>query len=236
MNSEQTNELAAALAKAQGAMENAKLNKANPYFKSKYADLASVIDAIKKPLADNGLGYTQVTVIYGKPDKQETFVLVTTLMHSSGQWTTSEYPLPFLPDKPQAMGSAITYARRYALAALCGIAAEEDDDANAAQAASGTKKPPKPAPDVMQAPHNPQTGEIIEPPKTPPDFVHIATPSNGISVQDMAREAAMRGRDVLNHFYKERSDNEKAEIKAIMPELKEMVDAHEAQMAEGEGS
>ena len=128
-------------------MENAKLNKANPYFKSKYADLASVIDAIKKPLADNGLGYTQTTHI-----QENALVLVTKLMHASGQWIESEYPLPLVPDKPQAMGSAMTYARRYALAALCGIAAEEDDDANAAQAAVGAKKPPKPAPDIIQAP------------------------------------------------------------------------------------
>ncbi len=231
MNSEQTNELAAALAKAQGAMENAKLNKANPYFKSKYADLASVIDAIKKPLADNGLGYTQTTHI-----RENTLVLVTKLMHSSGQWVDSEYPLPLVPDKPQVLGSALTYARRYELAAICGIAADEDDDADAAQAAAGTKKPPKPAPDIIQAPpHNPKTGEITEPPKqaAPPEE---DLDYGGIDVEDMAREAAMRGRDVLNHFFKSSNAEQKVKIRAIMPELKELVDAAEGVNAAGEGS
>jgi hypothetical protein len=234
MNSEQTNELAAALAKAQGAMENAKLNKANPYFKSKYADLASVIDAIKKPLADNGLGYMQITVIRGTLEQPE-FVLHTILLHSSGQSIRSEYPLPMMPDKPQVMGSAITYARRYALAALCGVAAEEDDDANAAQAASGSKKPPKPAPDIIETPHDPKTGEIIEPPKSAPKPTPVVA-ADAIDVQDMAREAAMRGRAILNHFYGSRNTEEKDRIKEIMPELKELVAAVEAQMTAEEGS
>jgi hypothetical protein len=126
LRSESTAELSAALAKAQSSMRAAAFNRINPHFKSKYADLASVLDAIRKPLADNGLSTTQVTEI-----RDGQFLLVTTLWHASGQWLASEYPLP-LGAKPQELGSALTYARRYSLSALVCIASEEDDDANAA--------------------------------------------------------------------------------------------------------
>ncbi|MEY9806944.1 ERF family protein [Bradyrhizobium elkanii] len=130
MQSEQINELAAALSKAQGAMQNAVMNRTNPHFRSKYADLSSVLDAIRGPLAANGLSTVQ-TMHIGEGSRM---ILRTTLMHSSGQYIASEYPLP-LTGKPQEMGSAQTYARRYSLAALVCNASEEDDDGNAAQAA-----------------------------------------------------------------------------------------------------
>ena len=121
--SEQISELAAALAKAQGMMENAVMNRVNPHFKSKYADLAAIFDAARKPLSTNGLAIVQ-TIGDG--------VLHTRLLHTSGQWIASEHPLP-MSGKPQEIGSALTYARRYSLSALIGIAADEDDDANAAE-------------------------------------------------------------------------------------------------------
>lgn len=127
--SKDLNELATALAKAQSEMENASLNKVNPHFKSKYADLAEIIDTTRGVLAKHGLSVTQTTEI-----REASLVLVTTLLHTSGQSLRGEYPLPMVIDKPQAMGSALTYARRYSLAAICNISAEEDDDANAAQA------------------------------------------------------------------------------------------------------
>lgn len=120
--SEQISELAAALAVAQGMMENAVMNRVNPHFKSKYADLAAVFDAARKPLSANGLAIVQ-TIGDG--------VLHTRLLHTSGQWIASEHPLP-MSGRPQEIGSALTYARRYSLSALIGIAADEDDDANAA--------------------------------------------------------------------------------------------------------
>lgn len=137
MRSEQINELAGALAKAQGAMENATMNKTNPHFKSKYADLASVLDAVRKPLGDNGLSITQQTVING-----DGLILRTTLWHSSGQWIASEYPLP--TGTPQVMGSARTYARRYEITSLVCNSADEDDDANQAQQAA-SKAPARPS-------------------------------------------------------------------------------------------
>jgi len=128
--SEQISELAAALAAAQGMMENAVMNRVNPHFKSKYADLAAIFDAARKPLSANGLAIVQ-TIGDG--------VLHTRLLHTSGQWIASEHPLP-MSGKPQEIGSALTYARRYSLSALIGIAADEDDDANAASRSNG--KPP----------------------------------------------------------------------------------------------
>ena len=127
--SEQISELAAALAVAQGMMENAIMNRTNPHFKTKYADLSSVLNAARKPLSANGLAIVQ-TIGDG--------ILHTRLLHTSGQWIASEHPLP-MSGKPQEIGSALTYARRYSLSALIGIAADEDDDANVATSRSNGK-------------------------------------------------------------------------------------------------
>jgi hypothetical protein len=131
-------DLFAALAKAQGEMSNAPFDATNPHFKSKYATLASIRDATVPHLAKYGLSIHQITKLNG-----DGMVLATRLGHSSGQWIESVYPLPN-SNKPHEMGSAITYARRYSWAAICGVAAEEDDDANAANdaAKNGTKSLP----------------------------------------------------------------------------------------------
>jgi hypothetical protein len=120
--SESINELATALSAAQAEMGGAVKDSANPFFKSKYADLTSVVKAIKEPFANHGLSYTQF------PCAADGCVGVTTrLMHSSGQWLESEYMLPMVKNDPQAAGSAITYARRYALQAMAGIPTADDD-------------------------------------------------------------------------------------------------------------
>lgn len=138
--SEQINELATALAKAQFGMKNAMLNKTNPHFKSRYADLAAIRDAVIPELSMNGIAAIQGTHFI----TDMLMVLSTRLLHSSGQWIESEYPIVLDPNKPQVMGSALTYARRYSLAAICGIAAEEDDDANAASKNIDNGKPTYP--------------------------------------------------------------------------------------------
>lgn len=136
MQSEQINELAAALAKAQGAMNAATKNSLNPHFKNRYADLAAVIEATREALAANGLAITQVNEI-----RENGFVLLTTLMHSSGQWMASEWPLP-MAGRPQEQGSALTYARRYCWQSIAGIAAEDDDDAEGARVRNQTASAP----------------------------------------------------------------------------------------------
>jgi len=137
-SSESINELATALAAAQGQMGAAVKDAENPFFKSKYADLGAVIKALKEPFSSNGLSYTQFPIRDG-----DSAGVVTRLMHSSGQWMESEYTLPLAKFDAQSAGSAFTYARRYALQSIAGIPAA-DDDGNAATEA---------APDPMAA-HN----------------------------------------------------------------------------------
>ncbi len=129
--SEQINEIATALAKAQGEMDGASKSAANPFFKSKYADLASVWDACREPLSKNGIAIIQ------SPSAESTHVTVETLMvHTSGQWMRNTLSVTAKEDTPQAVGSAITYLRRYVLQSLVGVA-PEDDDAEAAHGRGG---------------------------------------------------------------------------------------------------
>jgi ERF superfamily len=204
MQSEQLNELAAALAKAQGMMSNAVMNRTNPHFKSRYADLASMLDAIRKPLSENGLAVAQLMEI-----REGGMVLRTVMVHTSGQWMASEYPLPTAV-RPQEMGSAQTYARRYSLAALVCNSADEDDDAQGAEAGkqkieSKGRSPAKPAPNIMKESHDPETGEV--PPSAAP-----AAPDGGgattgavgtLPFQEAAELAAkMGGYEQLNNLYR----------------------------------
>ena len=128
MQSDNIAELAAALSKAQGEITGALKDSSNPFFKSKYADLASCWDACRKQLAANGLSVIQTTEAFA----DDRLMLVTTLAHSSGQWVRGFLPVLTKDASPQAQGSGLTYARRYALAAIVGLA-QIDDDAEAAQ-------------------------------------------------------------------------------------------------------
>jgi hypothetical protein len=125
--SEQINELMTALSKAQGKIRPAEKNKKNPHFKSEYADLDSIWAACRHPLSEQGL-----SVIQSMNHKDGITYLVTTLGHTSGQWIKSEFPMASTV-RPQDLGSALTYYRRYALSSMVGVTAGEDDDANAAQ-------------------------------------------------------------------------------------------------------
>ena len=134
--------LAKALALAQPHISNPALDAVNPHFRSRYATLAAHIAAVRAPLAAQGISVVQSTRI----DVPGAVVVVTSLIHASGEWISSELALPS-GGTPQTYGSALTYARRYALAALCGIVGDEDDDANAATPqAKAAAKPEKPAP------------------------------------------------------------------------------------------
>jgi len=129
MQSETIGALAAALSKAQADITGALKDSSNPFFKSKYADLASCWDACRKQLAANNLCVIQTTDL---DDLTNQTVLKTILAHSSGEWVKSITPILTKDNSPQAQGSGITYARRYALAAIVGLA-QVDDDAEAAQ-------------------------------------------------------------------------------------------------------
>jgi hypothetical protein len=128
--SAEINELAAALSKAQAVMTGAKKDADNPFFKSKYADLESVWGACREPLAKNGLAVIQTT------SADDVGVYVTTLLaHSSGQWVRDSLRLSPKDAGPQALGSCLSYGRRYALAAMVGVY-QTDDDAEAGQGRS----------------------------------------------------------------------------------------------------
>lgn len=143
MQSETIGALAAALAKAQGEIHPAPMDRDNPYFKSKYATLTSLWESARAALAKNGLAVTQVTDF----DNGGDLILITTLLHSSGEWIGGVYPVRGKDTTPQATGSALTYARRYAFGALVGLTSDDDDDGNAAQngANGGAQQQNKPA-------------------------------------------------------------------------------------------
>jgi hypothetical protein len=138
--SENIAELAAALAKAQAEIKASALDGTNPHFHSEYSTLTAIWDACREALTANGLSVVQTN----DDEDSETLVLETTLLHSSGQWITGRLKMkPAKPD-PQGLGSATTYARRYALAAMAGVA-PEDDDAEAATARTTQKTKAAPA-------------------------------------------------------------------------------------------
>lgn len=135
IKSEKIENLAKALVEVQKTELFALTDKENPFFKSKYADLSSVWIAARKPLTDNGLSVVQTMDI-----SDNGVIIETTLLHMSGEYISGR--LLIAPDKqtPQGVGSAITYGRRYALAAIIGISPEDDD---AEKAMDRKKKPPK---------------------------------------------------------------------------------------------
>ncbi len=135
-HSEQINELAKALATAQGQIGGAVKGKENPFFKSRYADLPAVMDACRIPLSKNGIAVIQSMQFDGDASWIETM-----LAHASGQWVMSRYPLRPTKSDPQSMGSCVSYARRYALMAMVGIVAEDEDDDGHKASDRGTVSP-----------------------------------------------------------------------------------------------
>jgi len=126
--------LAVAMCSAQAEMGGAAKGAANPFFKSKYADLSSVVQAIKEPFANHGLSYVQFPVEDGGRVGIETI-----LMHESGEWLSNSFTVQLTKQDAQGAGSAITYCRRYGLQAVAGIPSEDDDG----NAASKPKTPTK---------------------------------------------------------------------------------------------
>jgi len=128
-----------ALVAAIGELSNVPKTASNPYFKSKYAPLDSIIEATRPILAKHGLAVMQQPLFM-----EGTAGVETTILHKGGHSTTTTLLLPLKDQSPQGVGSAITYARRYALAAVLGIAAEDDDDGNVSTGLT-KKEEPRPA-------------------------------------------------------------------------------------------
>ena len=159
-HSAEINELAAALAKAQGAITTAAKDKTNPFLKSSYADLASVMAAARAHLSANGLAVIQTA------ETTNAGVSVTTMLaHASGQWISGTMSMEAGEERgkssAQVLGSIVTYLRRYGYMAITGVVADDDDDGNAATGRPTQTQPapkaeaPKPAPE-------PQNGDPAE--------------------------------------------------------------------------
>jgi hypothetical protein len=149
--SESIKELAGALAKAQGEIKGALKDQNNPFFKSKYADLGSVVEAIRAPLSKHGLSYVQLT----EPTEKDEVRVETVILHASGEWIGSVLALPVSKADAQGFGSALTYARRYGLSAAFGVA-PEDDDGNAAAKAAPEDRWTSPKVDALKLMSEPQ--------------------------------------------------------------------------------
>jgi hypothetical protein len=141
-HSESIQKIAAALVKIAAAVENPHKNAQNPHFRSSYADLAEIINTTRHVCAEHGVALVQ------SPGMSDGLCTVETLMvHESGEWIRGEAASPIQKQDPQGVGSAITYLRRYSLAALLGIAQEDDDGNTASQRRSVNGQPhQKPAP------------------------------------------------------------------------------------------
>lgn len=205
--------LAAALAVAQGKIKNAKKEKLNTFYGSKYADLGDVWDACRQPLSENGLAVVQIT----ECETVEKVTLITMLVHASGEWIKSRLSVrPVSNDKkdkqgvvigpsvigPQQVTSALTYARRAGLAAMVGVGTEDDDGERGQARQLGEvpdetiKAPPKETPMVEKAKAEGRatsayTGKALKPgepavPETPP----AATPPAATPPPVVATESA----------------------------------------------
>ena len=150
--------LAAALCEAQKTELFALADKINPFFKSKYADLSSVWDAIRSPLTSNGMAITQTMA----SDSMDGVTIETTLMHISGEYISGSLYIKPEKNTPQGLGIAITYGRRYALMAIIGISPEDDDGEGAmARKRKGENKTPKATTNTSDVPNS-----AIETPKS----------------------------------------------------------------------
>lgn len=126
IKSDSIKELATALAKAQAEIENASKNAANPHFKSRYADLAEVLNTVRPVFSKHGLAVMQM------PSFADGVASIETLLtHASGEWISNIASAPVSKQDAQGVGSALTYLRRYSLAAFAGVAQEDDDGESA---------------------------------------------------------------------------------------------------------
>lgn len=158
LTSDQINEIAAALSKAQAQIQGAQKDGTNPHFKSKYSSLTSVWDACRGPLTANGLSVSQ-----GLSNDDVKLKCTTILLHSSGQFIKSELCMTPQQNTPQAIGSCATYLRRYSLQAIVGVSPDDDDDGNAASLpASNPQHANKPSTQIpIFDPNNKQHREKI---------------------------------------------------------------------------
>jgi hypothetical protein len=179
--SQEINELAAALCMAQGDFPNVPKDANNPFFKSKYADLAGIVDVVRPVLKKHNLCFSQFVSMSGSQP-----AITTMLLHKSGQFVADTLPMPVSKPDAQGIGSAITYGRRYGLQAILGLAAE-DDDGNAASHSAPASQQQRPVPQAPTPP--PPAGAKIEKTITQPQAQRLWAIANGnnLSKEEVAR-------------------------------------------------
>ena len=150
--SESITDLAGALAKAQAEIRNPSFDSTNPHFKNRYASLASHVDAVRAALPKHGLSVVQ----FVESPERDRVTVTTRILHASGQWIESCVGCAS-GGKVQELGSAVTYLRRYALAAICGIVGEDDDD--------GERERVAPRPQHQQVAQSPTPPPAVKPAK-----------------------------------------------------------------------
>jgi hypothetical protein len=200
IQSETIGELAKALAAAQGEFEPVPKTSENPFYKSKYANLADIVKIGSKVLSKHGIAVMQ----FPEASSVEAHDLLTTLvMHSSGEWVQGTMRIRAKDDTAQGQGSAITYGRRYAYGGATGLVTDEDDDGNAAS------KPAHPA--GKAKPVDKQTGEIVRPSPlraVPPGGDHLGRP-------EFEQLSAAQGKKELLSYFEKWYDPLQAKAKAI---------------------
>ena len=196
--------LAGALAKAQLQIEPASKNATNPHFRSHYADLASIWDACRGPLNTNGLSIVQFPCD-GEVGRTG---LCTMLLHSSGEWISEVVTTRSQKDDPQGLGSALTFLRRYALAAVVGVTATEDDDGNAAstpanaRAAAPAPRPYIPPPVSPPAVNAPAPSKPVSQPVSQPVAKPVQTANNVIDKVALQMTPDKNSVQAIVEFYK----------------------------------
>lgn len=192
--SESITKFALAFVKAQAEISGASKDKNNPAFKSKYADLQSVTDAIRPAAAAHGLAYLQDGTM---TEDGKQLLLITRLIHESGEWVEFEMRMPLTKLDAQGYGSTLTYGRRYSLSAAFGVA-PEDDDGNAATGAQA-----KPAQSTYSAPARPATPAVIANPAVvaKPAAVASTPPANLADLVGNGEAAAKAGLPSYQKFW-----------------------------------
>lgn len=174
--SESLTKLFEALAKAQAQMEAGKKDCANTYFNSKYADLSSIVEASRAALTNNGLSVIQRICVSDTGAQ----VLLSRLCHNSGQWIESEVVLDPSKKDVQAMGSYITYMRRYAYASLVGVVTTDDDGEGAMKE---TRNPTKAAVETISRPQLVSLSEELQ--SRPGDLDYILNTASITKLSDL---------------------------------------------------
>lgn len=182
--SDQINEISKALSAAQKEMKHASKDSDNPFFKSKYSDLSSVIDVIREPIGVNGLSFVQDVI-----SDEKGAHISTRILHASGQWIEfGPLTIPLKDKNAHGVGSAITYGKRYALCACLGIVSSEDQDDDGNKAVASIKaEPKKMSVSMKEAPKTPvdqvaDNGNVVE--NTPKVNIKYASDVRNVHVDD----------------------------------------------------